>query len=116
MNVVLMKKIPCSHCGKYFIPDSRQKNQRYCGEKVCRRARKTLWQRLRMKSDPVYRANQKQSQADWLSHHGDYWKQYRAEHHEQADRNRALRKVRNKRCRLPRGVGMDASTIAKMDA
>jgi hypothetical protein len=68
-----------------------------------------------MKSDPVYRANQKQSQADWLSNHEDYWKRYRAEHPEQTARNRALQKVRNKLRHSPRGVGMDASMIAKMD-
>jgi len=115
MNVVIMKKIPCSHCGRYFIPDPRQKNQRYCSEKVCQQARKSSWQRRRMKSDPVYRANQKQSQADWLSNHEDYWKRYRADHPEQTARNRALQKVRNKLRHSPRGVGMDASIIAKMD-
>jgi len=111
-----MKKIPCCHCGRYFIPDPRQKNHRYCSEKKCQRARKSSWQRGRMKSDPVYRANQKQSQADWLSNNGDYWKRYRAEHPEQADRNRALQKVRNQRCRLRSAVKIDASVIAKMDA
>jgi len=115
MNVVLMKKIPCCHCGRYFIPDPRQKNQRYCSEKKCQRARKSAWQGSRMKSDPVYRANQKQSQTDWLSNNGDYWKRYRAEHPEQTARNRALQKVRNKLRHSPRGVGMDESMIAKMD-
>jgi hypothetical protein len=66
--------------------------------------------------DPVYRANQKQSQADWQSRNADYWKRYRAEHPAQADRNRDLQKVRNKR-RHSRGVvKMDAPVIAKMDA
>jgi len=69
-----------------------------------------------MKSDPVYLANQKQSQADWLSNNGDYWKRYRAEHPEQADRNRSLQKVRNKRRHSPRVVELDTSMIAKMDA
>ena len=110
-----MKKIPCCHCGKYFIPDPRQKNQRYCNEKACRRARKADWQRAKMKNDPVYRANQKQSQADWLSKNPDYWKQHRAEHSEQADRNRDLQKVRNKRRCLRNVVKMDVSVIAKMD-
>ena len=116
MNVVIMDKIPCSHCGIYFIPDPRQKNQRYCSEKKCQQARKSSWQQIKMKSDPVYRANQKQSQADWLSNNGDYWKRYRAEHPEQADRNRALQKVRNKRRHSPRVVELDTSMIAKMDA
>jgi hypothetical protein len=116
MIVVIMKKIPCCHCGRYFIPDPRQKNQRYCREKKCQRARKSSWQRGRMKSDPIYRANQKQSQADWLSNNVDYWKRYRAEHPEQADRNRALQKVRNRHHRFRSAVKMDTSEIAKMDA
>jgi len=116
MNVVIMKKIPCYHCGRYFIPDPRQKNQRYCSEKKCQRARKSAWQRSRMKSDPVYCANQKQSQADWLSNNGDYWNRYRAEHPEQAERNRTLQKVRNQHRRLRSVVKIDASVIAKMDA
>jgi hypothetical protein len=66
--------------------------------------------------DPVYRANQKQSQADWQSRNADYWKRYRAAHPEQADRNRDLQQVRNKR-RYSQGVDkMDVSVIAKMDA
>ena len=107
---------PCCHCGKYFIPDPRQKNQRYCKDGKCQRARKSSWQRGRMKSDPVYRANQKQSQADWLSNNGDYWKRYRVDHPEQADRNRALQKVRNQHRRLRSAVKMDGLGIAKMDA
>jgi len=74
------------------------------------------WQREKMIRDPVYRANQKQSQADWQSRNADYWKRYRAAHPEQADRNRDLQQVRNKR-RYSQGVDkMDVSVIAKMDA
>jgi hypothetical protein len=111
-----MEKIPCGQCGGYFIPNPRQKNPRYCKKKVCQRARKAAWQRGKIARDPVYRANQKQSQADWLSRNADYWKRYRAANPEQADRNRDLQKVRNKR-RHSRGVvKMGASVIAKMDA
>ncbi|MFA4920336.1 MAG: hypothetical protein WC581_13990 [Thermodesulfovibrionales bacterium] len=116
MIVVIMEKIPCGQCGRYFIPDPRQKNPRYCGEEACQRARKAAWQREKMIRDPVYRANQKQSQADWQSRNADYWKLYRAAHPEQAERNRDLQKVRNKH-RHSRGVvKMDALVIAKMDA
>ena len=77
-----MEKIPCCQCGRYFIPDPRQKNQRYCREKACQRARKAAWQREKMVIDPGYRANQKQSQSDWQSRNADYWKRYRAAHPE----------------------------------
>jgi hypothetical protein len=69
-----------------------------------------------MVSDPDYRANQKQSQADWQSRNADYWKRYRAAHPEQAERNRHLQKVRNKRRHLRDVVKMDLSVIAEMDA
>ena len=108
-----MEKIPCCQCGRYFIPNPRQKNQRYCSEKACQRARKAAWQRKKMFSDPDYRANQKQSHADWQSSNADYWKRYRAAHPKQADRNRDLQKIRNKR-RHSRGVvKMDASRSDK---
>jgi len=68
-----------------------------------------------MACDPDYRANQKQGQADWLSRNADYWKRYRAAHPEQAERNRDLQKVRNKRRHSQGVVKMDASVIAKMD-
>jgi hypothetical protein len=114
--MVVMEKIPCCHCGRYFPPSPRQKNQLYCSEKACQRARKAAWQREKMESDPVYRANQRQSQADWQSRNADYWKCYRATHPEQAERNRDLQKVRNKRRHSRDVVKMDASVIAKMDA
>lgn len=114
--MVVMEKIPCGQCGGYFIPNPRQKHPRYCREKACQLARKAAWQREKMIRDPVYRANQKQSQADWQSRNADYWKRYRAAHPEQADRNRDLQQVRNKH-RYSQGVDkMDVSVIAKMDA
>jgi hypothetical protein len=111
-----MEKIPCCHCGRYFSPSPRQKNQLYCNEKACQRARKAAWQREKMASDLAYRANQKQSQSDWQSRNAGYWKRYRAAHPEQADRNRDLQKVRNKRRHSCGVVKMDALVIAKMDA
>ena len=114
--MVVMEKIQCCGCGGYFIPSPRQKNQRYCRKKECQQARKAAWQREKMKRDSDYRANQKQSQADWLRRHPDYWKRYRTTHPEQAERNRYLQKVRNKRRRSRASVEMDALAIAKMDA
>jgi hypothetical protein len=111
-----MEKIPCCQCGRYFVPNPRKKNQRYCSEKACQRGRKAAWQRKKLVMDPDYRANQKQSQSDWQSRNADYWKRYRAAHPEQADRNRDLQKVRNKRRHWRGVVKMDASVIAKMDA
>lgn len=68
-----------------------------------------------MRTDPAYQANQKQAQAEWLQGNEEYWKGYREAHPEQAERNRVLQKVRNRR-RSTGIVRMDASMIAKMDA
>jgi hypothetical protein len=113
MIVVIMNKIPCCHCGRYFPPDPRQKNSRYCKEEACQRARKAAWQRDKMKRDPAYRANQKPSQQDWSSLNRDYWKRYRTAHPEQAERNRVLQKVQNKRRHSRSVAKMDASESGK---
>ena len=122
-----MQEVSCAHCGAYFIPDPRQKNPRYCGKEACQRARKAAWQREKLRSDRDYRANQKQCQQDWCKANPGYWKKYRDAHPEQAERNRMLQQIRNRKRRLPAGGGqkcslegqavkMDASMIAKMDA
>ena len=59
-----------------------------------------------MRTDPVYRANQRQSQKIWGEVHQGYWTQYRAEHPGNAERNRLHR--------LHKFINM--APIAKMDA
>jgi hypothetical protein len=114
-----MEEVSCCHCGRYFIPDPRQKHPRYCGKPACQRARKAAWQRDKIRGDPDYRANQKRCQQDWCKAHPDYWKGYRQRHPGQARRNQDLQRVRNTR-RRSRGrgdpTGTKASMIAKMDA
>lgn len=114
-----MEEVSCCHCGGYFIPDQRQKNPRYCVQAVCQRARKAAWQRVKIRADPDYRANQKRCWQDWCKAHPAYWKEYRQQHPDQARRNRDLQRVRNVR-RRGRGrggpTGMKGAMIAKMDA
>ena len=117
-----MEEVSCCHCGGYFIPDPRQKNPRYCSKPDCQRSRKAAWQRKKVHNDPDYRANQKRCQEDWRRAHPDYWKGYRQNHPDQAERNRDLQRVRNRK----RNKAIDgqagslsdrrASMIAKMDA
>lgn len=122
-----MQEISCANCGTYFILARRQKNPRYCGKPACQRARKAGWQREKMRRDRDYQANQKRCQQDWCKANPGYWKEYRDSHPEQAERNRILQQMRNRKRRVPTGVGqyypssdraikMDASLIAKMDA
>jgi hypothetical protein len=113
-----MDTIPCCHCGEYFLPSPRHKDQKFCRKQRCQRARKAHWQRHKMRTDPEYKANQKQSHQEWLRSNPNYWKDYRKRHPEKAERNRLLQAIRNKR----RGKSDEANAredpllIAKMDA
>jgi len=108
-----MEPMPCVHCGTFFIPRNRQQN--YCPQPDCQRARKAAWQRYKIKANPDYRTQQKLSHQKWLQQNPDYWKGYRRRHPDKASRNRALQHLRNRRCR---SSNPDPShrLIAKMDA
>lgn len=104
-----MEKIPCVHCGVYFIP--RNRNQNYCQKPGCQRARKAAWQRFKMRTDAEYRTQQRLSNRKWLENTPGYWKNYRRRNPDKTERNRALQHIRNRRIRHA-GKGL----IAKMDA
>jgi hypothetical protein len=76
----------------------------------CRRARKAAWKRVKMKTDPDFKDNQRVCNKKWAASHPGYWKQYRLDHPEKAERNQILQAVRNRRRR-----GATAA-IAKVDA
>ena len=101
--------IQCVHCGRPFEPNPRVKNQRYCRDKDCQRARKRKWQKEKLLSDPDYQANQRDCQKQWHQRHPGYYKQYRDHHPQCKERNRLLQRYRNSR-RRPHQV------IATMDA
>ena len=112
-----MEKILCVYCGDLFDPSPRHKNQTACKKEKCQKAKKAAWQRFKMKTDPIYCANQKSSQHKWLAATPNYWKAYRKKNPQKAERNRILQAVRNRKARAPSsGAKMDASVIAKMDA
>lgn len=99
----------CVHCGHFFEPNPRVKNQHYCTDKDCQRARKRKWQREKLLSDPDYRANQESCQRQWHQRHPGYYKQYRQRRPQLKERNRLLQRYRNSRRR-------SYKVIAKMDA
>jgi hypothetical protein len=108
-----MEKILCVYCGDLFEASPKHKNQIACKEPECQRAKKAEWQRHKMKTDPEYYASQKISQKQWARANPDYWKKYRRNHPEKAERNRVLQAIRNRKVRC-RGVHLPV--IAKMDA
>ena len=111
-----MEQIPCCHCGTFFTPSPRHKDQIYCMAPVCRRALKAAWKRNKMQTDPDYRYNHKLSNQKWAKANPGYWKDYRSRHPEYVERNRILQAVRNRR--RNRGDKMQATDdlIAKVDA
>jgi hypothetical protein len=97
--------IRCAHCGGMFSPDPRVKNQRYCAEKGCQRARKRKWQNEKLATDPDYKANQRACQVEWHARHPGYFQEYRRNHPQYCERNNLLQRCRNAGSRV----------IAKMD-
>lgn len=108
-----MEPILCVYCGDLFDPSPRHKNQIACKKPECQRAKKAEWQRQKIKTDAVYRESQRISQKQWARANPGYWKKYRQNHPEKAQRNRVLQTVRNKKAR---SIDLDYSLIAKMDA
>lgn len=104
-----MEPMPCFHCAAVFTP--RNRKQYYCSRPRCQRARKTAWQRMKMKTDPEYRADQRLSWKKWALNHPDYWKAYRCKNPEKDERNRILQTIRNRKRAKP-----VKAMIAKMDA
>jgi hypothetical protein len=100
-------KIQCAapHCKRLFTPDPRVKNQHYCAEKDCQRARKRKWQKEKLAADPDYKANQRDCQREWHQRQPDYYKKYRQNHPAYCQRNTLLQGYRNTKARM----------IAKMD-
>lgn len=106
-----MEPVPCFHCATVFTP--RNKKQYCCNRPACRKARKANWQRIKMKTDPDFRAATKLSQHKWAANHPGYWKAYRIRNPEKAERNRMLQTLRNRR-RSTRKKSAEVA-IAKMD-
>jgi hypothetical protein len=75
-----------------FIP--RNRKQYCCSRPECQKARKTNWQRIKMKTDPDYRAAQKLSNQKWAGKKPGYWKTYLELNPEEAERNRMLQTIR----------------------
>jgi len=112
-----MEQIPCFYCGSFFDPSPRHKNQTACKKVKCQRAKKAARQRHRIKTDPIYAANQKSSQQQWVNANPGYWKQYRKKNPEKAERNRIGQAIRNRKARSASAVTkMEPLLIAKMDA
>ena len=106
----MKQKIRCANreCRCLFIPNPRVKNHRYCNKEYCQRVKRRHRQRKKMKNDPQYQADQRESQQCWIEQNPDYWERYRNKHPEYVKRNRLLQKQRDQKRR--------SKNLAKMDA
>lgn len=102
----------CIHCGKSFIANPRVKNQRYCSEKDCQKARRASWQRQKMAADSDYRENKKRCQREWQERNPDYYRLYRKKRPEYTQRNRLLQAIRDNQRRKAKHGKM----LAKLDS
>jgi hypothetical protein len=86
----------CAACGKAFRPCPRVRDQRYCGDEECRRARRRRWQRAKRCGDADYRDNQARAHRGWLGENGAYWRAYRLGHPKYVEANRERTKQRKR--------------------
>jgi len=84
----------------------------------CRRAKKAAWKRHKMATDPDFKLDQKLSNKKLVQNNPGYWKKYRRENPEKAERNRILQTIRNRRRSNNRNKNenTDIPLIAKVDA
>ena len=95
----MVRTFTCLCCRRKLPANPRVKNQRYCGQAACQRARKRRWQQAKMTTDPDYRANQRDAQKAWRERNPDYWRYRRSA-------NRAL---------PPKSSGSTSAAARKMD-
>jgi len=108
----MTEAVPCVNCGTFFIP--RNRDQNFCTQPSCQRARKTRWEKTRRQADAEYRKSRQLSQKKWQQNRPGYWKAYRGRHPEKNHRNRILQKLRNRK--RNKGHSLPSVMIAKVDA
>ena len=98
----------CLCCNRRFTAHPAVRNQLYCGDAECQKARRRTWQKEKLANDDVYRQNQASAQQQWQSRNKGYWSEYRKRNPAYTERNRIGQKERNRRKR-------SRPMIAKMD-
>ena len=90
----------CRYCQNIFQPSKYRPQQSVCSEVDCQRQRRTNDHRERIRQDPGYAGDVRASQQKWRASNSDYWKRYRAQHPETAQRNRRQQQRRDQKRRL----------------
>lgn len=110
-----MKSRKCRCCGQPFTPLKNISNQMYCGESACRRHRRAIWQRRKIREDPAYKENQKDAQTDWVKGNPGYMQAYRKTHpyYREHERQRCLKRRKEAKKVL---ATADLPNVVKMDS
>mgnify|MGYP001581144134 CR=1 FL=1 len=74
--------------------------QQFCSAAACQRLRRTRWQRDRLRSDPAYKAAQRDADACWRENTApNYHQEYRADLKKPVPQRRPRRQIRRPRSR-----------------
>lgn len=107
-----MRQKRCTACDQLFTVRPQVPNQTYCSSPKCQQARKRLWQRDKLRSDPDYQENQRAAQQAWARRNPDYWQHYRRggqtqnprTKHQPFSRQGYRNHIKMDVCRLPAGL------------
>lgn len=108
----------CLGCEQWRPANPCLKKQEYCHDHSCQCARKSRWQRAKIKSDAQFRQDQQKNLQDWRKYRPlrDYQRRYREEHPEYVAKNGELQKQRNARRRRSVQAACVPAKIVKIDA
>jgi hypothetical protein len=109
---IVMENRWCSACGCVFLPRPQSPRQSYCTRPECRRERRRIWQLAKRQTDPDYLLNQVRAQQAWAARNPEYWRHYRQEHPENAERNRVRQRERRRLGKHAEVAKMVASSSA----
>ena len=73
----------CPYCRELFTPSRYHPDQVVCSGRECQRQRRTDYHRQRLKTDPSYCEQCRDSQQQWREQHPEYMRNYRKAHRRQ---------------------------------
>ena len=86
--------------------------QLFCAAPACQRERRTRWQRERLRTDPAYKAAQREADACWRENSApDYHNEYRADLKKPAAQRRHRRPIRRRPRRRALVVALGAHEL-----
>ena len=96
----MMSSRRCRYCQQIFQPSRYRPQQSVCSEPECQRRRRNDDHRERIRRDSAYAGDVRASQKKWRQTNPDYWKRYREQHPDVAERNRRRQRRRDQKRRL----------------